>query len=125
MPEADTQIISTFAKIIDYVRINETVNRSDLLTAIATMAHVPKQAKYVTGINAVIDMLAFSGLLSEEDGVLKFVKKEGVPIKLVEEPAEELIEFVIGTEHYAVDKSALRNFVVSRGKRLHGKHYYV
>lgn len=57
--------------VLDYVTINNEVTRDDLRRKIGAVAEVSKSIRFTIGINALIDMLAFSGLLQEKDGMYR------------------------------------------------------
>jgi len=82
--------------ILDYVSINKTVSRDDLITKIVSIVSVTKKSRYVTGVNTLIDMLTFSGLLREEDGKLAFVEKTPTPISeiMAPPPPEKEVEIL-------------------------------
>lgn len=74
---------------LDYVSINEQVARDDLRRMIGSRVEVSRARRYMVGINALIDMLVFSGLLQEEDGTLKRGKQiepRELPIEVAREP---------------------------------------
>jgi len=57
--------------VLDYVTLNKEVPRDDLGRKIGSIAGVSKAKRFTVGINAIIDMLVFSGLLFEENNMLK------------------------------------------------------
>ena len=70
--------------ILDYVTINNRVPRDDLRRKIGTDAQVSRARRFTVGINALIDMLVFSGLLQEEDEILmrgKEIAERALPTK--------------------------------------------
>jgi len=54
--------------ILDYVAINKKVTKDDLTTKMISILGIQKRARYTTGINSLLEMLTFSGLVKEEDG---------------------------------------------------------
>lgn len=75
--------------ILDYVSLQNEVTRDDLSRKIGSVAQVPKSRRFTSGINALTDMIVFSGLLQEEDDMLKIGIQEVVPV--VGEPEEREI----------------------------------
>jgi hypothetical protein len=71
---------------LDYVGLKKEVTREDLNTKIGSDVHLSRAARYVTGINALIDMLVSAGLLEEKEGKLRKVA-EGAKIAEREKPA--------------------------------------
>jgi len=67
--------------VVDYVSGRNEVGRDDLRRYIGTITPVSRARRFMVGINALIDMLAFSGLLQEEDGMFKrgVEKEERIP----------------------------------------------
>lgn len=87
-----------FKKINDYVRINPDVTREDLVSRVAAITGVPKKAGYVRGMNAVVDLLLFSGLLKEEDERISSLERKVVkPIERVS-AVPEVERKTFGTE---------------------------
>ena len=67
--------------VLDYVSINKEATRDDLSRMIGSQASVSRAGRFLRGINAFIDMLVFSGLLQEEDELLKKgEEKEAAPL---------------------------------------------
>jgi hypothetical protein len=54
-------------QILDFVKINKKVTKDELMTKIISISGLPKKRRYMTGVNALFEMLTFSGLLKEED----------------------------------------------------------
>jgi hypothetical protein len=54
--------------LLDYVSINKKVTKDDLTTKMISILGIQKRARYITGINSLLEMLTYSGLLKEEDG---------------------------------------------------------
>lgn len=83
---------SLFGKIIDFVKINESVSREDLVGRTASIAGAPKTRGYKRGINTVIDLILFSGLLKQEDDMISAtqVARFGKP------PIEKITPIPIG-----------------------------
>lgn len=83
-----------FQIAIDYMSINKQATRDDLIAQIATFASVKKTRAYITGINSMIDMLVFSGILKEDDGKLIFMgeKEREKKVESTQMPAEKLVE---------------------------------
>jgi hypothetical protein len=91
---------SFIKQILDFVTINKKVTREELETRVVSIARVQKRSRYITGINALLEMLTFSGLLNEQDGTFssgKPTKAEVpvVPAKLIEIPPVEVKKPVI------------------------------
>jgi len=76
--------------VIDYITINNRVSRDDLITKIVSMSGVTKKTRYVTGVNTMIDMLTFSGLVREDDGMLTYVEKPPKPVPEITLPTPSL-----------------------------------
>lgn len=56
---------------MDYIILNKEAPRDDLGRKIGSIAGVSKAKRFTAGINAIIDMLVFSGLLFEENNMLR------------------------------------------------------
>lgn len=65
-----------FKSLLDFVIINRKVTREDLMTRIITDLGLRRNVRYTMGMNALLDMLVFSGLLKEEDGSYSAVRFE-------------------------------------------------
>jgi hypothetical protein len=57
--------------ILDYVTISNEVVKDDLRRKIGSVAEVSRARRFTVGINALIDMLAFCGLLQEENEMFR------------------------------------------------------
>lgn len=89
---------------LDYVSISGKVNKDDLRRMIGSSVQVSRARRFSVGINALIDMLIFSGLLEEEDGTLK----RGRVIKALEVPAEiERRARIIATPPWGLEEPTL------------------
>jgi hypothetical protein len=56
---------------VDYVGLNKEVARDDLERKLGSIAEVSKARRFTVGIKALTDMLAFSGLLHEENNMIR------------------------------------------------------
>lgn len=73
-------------RALGFVDINAPVERETLVSQIAIIAGVSRQARYETGIRGLVDMLVTSGLLEEStDGNLVSGKLPKVPKAIPEE----------------------------------------
>jgi len=70
--------------LLDFVTINKKVTRDELITHIITDLRIQRGARYTTGMNALLDMLTFSGLLKEEDGSFSAVRFEKGMLKALQ-----------------------------------------
>jgi len=61
---------------LDYVGLKKDVTRESLNAKIGIDANLSRVARHVTGINALIDMLIFAGLLEEKGGKVMRVHEE-------------------------------------------------
>lgn len=90
--------------ILDYVSIGGKVIKDDLRRMIGSRAQVSRARRFSVGINALIDMLVFSGLLEEEDGTLK----RGKAPEALEVPVEiERRARVIATSPWGLEEATL------------------
>jgi hypothetical protein len=62
---------SELERIVDAVRIRQGMDEDALLSHIVLTAGVPKTSRWLTGARTVVDLLQFSGLLVEKDGLFK------------------------------------------------------
>jgi hypothetical protein len=67
--------------IVDYITINEKVTRDDFRMKIGSIANISRAKRYVAGINALVDMLIFSGLITEEDGTIRKGEQVEYPVE--------------------------------------------
>jgi hypothetical protein len=56
---------------VDYITLNKEASRDDLGRKIGSIVGVSKAKRFTAGINTIIDMLVFSGLLFEENNMLR------------------------------------------------------
>jgi len=81
-------------RILDFVTINKKVTKDELITRIISECRIRRIPRYITGINALFEMLTFSGLLKEDDGTFSSgkparVEVSVVPTKPIELPSVE------------------------------------
>lgn len=113
LEEAKTQLrkilkdCSLINIVLDYVAINNEVTRDDLRRKIGSVAEVSRARRFTVGINAFIDMLAFSELLHEENEMFRRGKEitEGeIPSKIsvTEEPEKTIAKTTPSFRRYVV-----------------------
>jgi hypothetical protein len=56
---------------VDYITLNKEAPRDDLRRKIGSIVGVSKAKRFTAGIDTIIDMLVFSGLLFEENNMLR------------------------------------------------------
>lgn len=70
--------------ILDYSSGRGEVTKDDLRRHIGSVVQVPREARFTVGINALIDMLVFSGLLQEEGQMLRRGVEKAVTPQMIE-----------------------------------------
>jgi len=89
------------AQILDYITINRKVTKDELMTRIISMSGIPRNSRYVTGVNSLFEMLTFSELLKEDDGAFSSGKPSVetevpiIPPQTIELPSEKAAKITI------------------------------
>jgi hypothetical protein len=81
-----SQLLSEYGfikRILDFVTINKKVTKDELITKIISECRIQKIPRYITGINTLLEMLTFSGLLKEEDGTFSSGKPDRAEVSVV------------------------------------------
>lgn len=95
--------------ILDYVSLQNEVTRDDLRRKIGSAAHVTRTGRFKIGINALTDMIVFSGLLDEEGDMLKIGMQE---VEVVtEEEGKEIAPGLFSLRKY-VSEHPIRGLTV-------------
>jgi len=77
-------------RILDFVTINKKVTKDELITRIISECRIRRIPRYITGINALFEMLTFSGLLKEDDGTFSSGKPARAEVSIVSPKPTEL-----------------------------------